>query len=201
MPGRDCSTIDSVNDMSFQTRRGKRALRVFPAILSAISLTCACGAAASADGQAFLRTGIAAPAFQVTLLDGKTVRLRDLRGKVVALDFWATWCGPCRPTMKTLQALQEKYGGRLAVVGVSLDDETTADQIRPTLQRLGVTYRIAASYDQTQAVKSAYRVPGAGLLYVIDRHGIIRWSHAGTGDDDALVKQRIEAALDKPAGR
>jgi len=76
--------------------------------------------AAAAPG----KVGDAAPAFSLTRLDGKHVTLRSLKGKVVVIDFWATWCAPCLATMPDAARLQHDYGGKgLVVLGVSLDDD------------------------------------------------------------------------------
>ena len=69
-----------------------------------------------------LKVGTVAPDFQAVTPDGKTVRLSDYRGKVVILDFWATWCGPCKVEIPTLVDLQKKYANDLVVLGMSVDD-------------------------------------------------------------------------------
>ena len=74
-----------------------------------------------------LAAGTRAPAFTTRTLGGKAFSLRGLRGKVVLLDYWATWCGPCRMATPTLRALQKKYHRRgFSVVGMSMDEADTA---------------------------------------------------------------------------
>jgi thiol-disulfide isomerase/thioredoxin len=74
---------------------------------------------------------------------GELVRLSDYRGKVVVLNFWATWCGPCREEMLMLMELEKEYGGRgVVIIGASLDDARTSRQIPDYLSKLGVKYPI-----------------------------------------------------------
>ena len=89
------------------------------------------------------RTPTPAPSFTVRTLDGKTFRLHEHRGKPVVLDFWATWCGPCRATMPHLAGIQERYGGRgLVVLGLSVDEEGPA-VVRRYGERLRIHFRLA----------------------------------------------------------
>src|SRR5271155_5628159 len=80
-----------------------------------------------AVGEAQMKTGVA-PDFTLQSLDGKTVRLSDFRGKPVVLNFWATWCGPCKIEMPWFVDLQRQYGSQgLQIVGVALDDASKED--------------------------------------------------------------------------
>lgn len=84
-----------------------------------------------------------APAFSVRALDGKVVRLSDFRGRPVILDFWATWCGPCKASMPHLTTLQERYRERgLVVIGLSVDDGD-GQKVKRFAEKLGIGFRIA----------------------------------------------------------
>jgi thiol-disulfide isomerase/thioredoxin len=127
-----------------------------------------------------LPAGTPAPAFATTSVAGKPLSLRGLRGKVVLLDYWATWCGPCRMATPTLQALHRQFGAKgLAVVGLSVDDPSTVPQVRPFLKRMGVTYTVAASPRANARAAQAYRVDGIPSQYLIDKKGVVRWSQGG----------------------
>src|SRR5947208_3674060 len=82
----------------------------------------------------FFRNPAAAPAFVARDLDGREVASASWRGKVVIINFWATWCGPCRAEIPALVALQEKYRDRLQVIGVS-EDEASPDEASPDVVR------------------------------------------------------------------
>ena len=124
--------------------------------------------APSADAGAI---GSVAPAFAHSDLDGKTVQLSDFKGKVVIVDFWATWCPPCRAEVPDLVRLQSKYGDEgLAVVGLSLDAGGAKD-VRPFADEFNVNYTMLIANDETA---SAYGgILGIPTTFVIDRQGRI----------------------------
>lgn len=152
--------------------------RSFCAALSAaLSVFVLSGARAQ---EAPLPAGTHAPAFATRTLDGKPLSLKSLHGHVVLLDFWATWCGPCRMATPTLEALHRKYSARgLRVVGVSVDDAGTVAQVRPTMKQLGITYTVSAVPAVNGKAARAFRVNGIPSQYLIDRKGVVRWSQAG----------------------
>ncbi len=84
-----------------------------------------------------------APSFAARTFDGKTFRLQEQRGKAIVLDFWATWCGPCRASMPHLNGLQERYSkDGLVVVGLSVDDMPPS-AVKKFADRMGVRFRLA----------------------------------------------------------
>lgn len=132
-----------------------------------------------------LPAGTRAPAFQTVTTTGKPISLRSLRGKVVLLDYWATWCGPCRGATPMLQRLHQKYQKRgLRVVGLSVDEPATVPQVRPFMRQFGVTYAVATAPDRHVPAARAYNVRGIPSQYLIDKHGIVRWSTPGFGPDE-----------------
>ena len=89
-----------------------------------------------------------APAFSVRTLDGRTLKLSDYRGRPVVVDFWATWCKPCRAAMPHLSDMQERYGERgLVVVGLSVDD-AAPDEVKRYAETLRVKFRLAMANDR-----------------------------------------------------
>src|ERR1700757_2893630 len=92
-------------------------------------------------------SGNAAPDFTVTDIDGKKLALSDLRGKVVLLDFWATWCTPCKIEIPWFMEIQKKYQQKgLEVIGVSLDEKGW-EAVKPFLTDVGVNYRVVIGDD------------------------------------------------------
>jgi thiol-disulfide isomerase/thioredoxin len=112
----------------------------------------------------------AAPAVNFTDIDGKPLTLADFRGRVVLLNFWATWCGPCVEEMPSLDRLQAKLGGdRFAIVAVSVDREGLSI-VKPFLERLHVA-NLATYLDPRGASMRAFGVRGLPTSVIIDRDG------------------------------
>ncbi len=125
-----------------------------------------------------ITVGDRAPNFTLQSLDGKTVSLYQFRGHVVILDFWASWCTPCRMSMPTLHKYYEDFKSRgVVMIGVSLD--RTAAAARDYLASTGYTDLIAlwGSVSDSQAVAHEYGVYGIPHTFVIDKQGIIRFSN------------------------
>lgn len=123
--------------------------------------------------------GSPAPAFAPPVLSGPhPAKLDDLRGNVIVLDFWATWCGPCQITMPVLESWQAKYGPKgLRVVGVSNEP---LEDINAFLAAHKFSYTIA--HDVDSSITRAFMVAGVPTLVVIDRKGVIRLVHLGADD-------------------
>lgn len=144
-----------------------------------------------------LPVGKRAPAFTTTTLAGKPLSLKSLRGKVVLLDFWATWCGPCRMAVPMLQSLHKRFAGRgLEVVGMSMDDASTSSQVKPFQREMKTTYTLAVNPKANVPVALAYNAEILPSLYLIDRTGVVRWSQSGfLPDDGPMLAQKVEALL------
>jgi len=119
----------------------------------------------------------AAPDFALKDADGKTVRLSDYKGKVVLLDFWATWCGPCRIEIPWFTAMQRTRKDKgLEVLGVAMDDNGWED-VKPFLADLKVNYRVVIGDDTTaQAYGGVDSLP---TTFLIDKQGKIAAIHIG----------------------
>jgi cytochrome c biogenesis protein CcmG/thiol:disulfide interchange protein DsbE len=140
--------------------------------------------------------GRTAPDFQLTSLDGKQVKLSDFRGKAVLLNFWATWCSPCKVEMPWFVELQKKYGNDgLVVVGVAMDD-TEAPKIAKFASEMGVNYPVLLGTDK---VSDDYgNVEFLPTTFYIDREGKIVGKGTGLlGRDE--VEQSVQQALGSPA--
>lgn len=137
--------------------------------------------------QAFLKanTPRPAPAFSLKDLSGSTVSLADYKGKVVLLDFWATFCGPCVKAMPRLQKLHEEYGPRgFSVIGIATDEEGEKI-VAPTARRTKVKYPILLT--DANAWKS-YEVETLPALFLIDRNGQIVQRFGGNVDHKAVAE-------------
>jgi len=110
-----------------------------------------------------------APDFQVRTPDGSTLRLADFKGKVVFLNFWATWCEPCREEMPSMERLHQAYKDRgLVVLAISLDSQG-ASVVKPFVKRFALTFPIGL--DPKMAVRETYGVWAVPSTFLIDRNG------------------------------
>lgn len=120
-----------------------------------------------------------APELNLPTKDG-TVSLSDMRGKVVLLDFWASWCGPCRQSFPWMNDMQTKYGDQgFEVIAVNLDQESEA--AAEFLSKIPASFTVA--YDPDGETPQAYEVMGMPSAYLIDRDGQIHSQHIGFHDD------------------
>jgi peroxiredoxin len=137
----------------------------------------------------------AAPEWQLNDIDGQSVKLSDFKGKVVILDFWATWCPPCRAEIPGFIALQKQYAAQgLSVIGVSLDTAGPS-AVKAFMQRLGMNYpvvigdeKIADQYGGIAAIPTTF---------VIDRNGNIVKSHQGFASQ-TVFESEIRPLLGEP---
>jgi cytochrome c biogenesis protein CcmG/thiol:disulfide interchange protein DsbE len=139
----------------------------------------------------------AAPDFALKDGDGKTVRLSDYRGKVVLLDFWATWCGPCKMEIPWFVEFERKYKDRgFAVLGVSMDDDGW-DAVKPFIKHIGVNYRIVMGNEQTGDLYGG--IEALPTAFLIDRQGRVATEHVGLSSRRDF-EDGIEKLLEAPAG-
>jgi len=135
-----------------------------------------------------------APVFTLPQLDGRNLRLSSYRGKVVLLDFWATWCDPCREEIPHFVDLQQRYDDRgLQIIGVSMDD--SPDPVRPFYQKLHMNYPVVMGTAQTGAMYGG--VLGLPIAFLITRDGRIYAKHIGATSADVFEKE-IQSLLQNP---
>ncbi|MGH7474174.1 MAG: TlpA disulfide reductase family protein, partial [Candidatus Methylomirabilales bacterium] len=128
-----------------------------------------------------LTVGKIAPDFELPDLVEKDVRLSDFRGKVVFLNFWATWCKPCREEMPSMEVLYKNFErDGLVVLAISIDRVTTKKDIPPFVKSLNLTFPILIdSWGQTD---KRYKLMGVPETYIIDQQGVLREKVIGPRD-------------------
>ena len=137
-----------------------------------------------------------APEFSLKDADGKTVHLSDYKGKVVLLDFFATWCGPCKIEIPWFVEMERKNKDRgFAVLGVSMDDEGW-EVVKPFLADLGVNYRVVIGNDPTASMYGG--VDALPTTFLIDREGRIAAVHVGLASKRDFT-DGVEELLQSPA--
>ena len=125
--------------------------------------------------------GYVAPDFALTTLEGEEFSLREMRGTPVVLNFWATWCGPCRRELPALQAAAERYDGEVLIVGV--DQGEAAATVQSFVDELGLTFPIPMDADMD--VAQEYNVKGMPTTFFVDADGVIR--HIWTGEMNSVT--------------
>lgn len=124
--------------------------------------------------------------------EGDRVQLSGLAGKVVALDFWASWCGPCRQSIPALNTVQERYGRRIELLGINVEHGLSPAAVRNAHRDFGA--RFPSLQDESFRVQRAYQVDSIPTLVLIDRRGIVRWVERGIPDANE-VAGRLDAML------
>jgi thiol-disulfide isomerase/thioredoxin len=144
----------------------------------------------------FVRNPDPAPAFKVSTLDGKPLSLADYKSKVILLNFWATWCGPCRAEVPDLVELQDKYKDQLQVIGLVVDDDDE-DAVKKFAAKYGINYPVAMATDE---VRTEYGgIPALPTSFVLDEEGRVVQKHEGLRDP-VLYEVEIRSLLGMPIG-
>ena len=140
-----------------------------------------------------VRVGEAAPAFELAQADGKPVSLAQLRGNVVYVDFWASWCAPCKRSFPWMNALHDQHRGNgLVIIGINVD-KRRSDANR-FLRDVPAAFPIV--FDTNGATPAAFDVKGMPSSYLIDRNGVVIAVEEGFHDDRAAaLENRIRALL------
>lgn len=160
------------------------------ALAVAVAATLMAGAA-----QAAPKVGKPAPDFTVTTYGGRTVSLADLKGDVIILNFWATWCGPCRQELPLLESAFQAYGNYgFQVLAVATEDSLPESKLRPIAAKLHIPFvkRLKGRYDV---------LDGVPTNYVIDRSGQLVYAKAAAFTPDslnALIVPLLKAPIPEP---
>jgi len=142
----------------------------------------------------FVKNPDAAPAFLLNDLEGKPLSLDEAKGKIVLLNFWATWCGPCRAEIPDLVDLQKRYADKLEIIALATDEDD-ADEVRRFVLESGINYRVAMISDE---VRLAYGgIAALPTSFVIDAQGRIVQKHVGL-NDPTIYELEVKAMLGQP---
>ena len=151
-------------------------------------------AGSEGDGLAPVMRGKQAPAFVLTSLDGKKVSLADYKGRPVLVNFWATWCGPCKVEMPWFEEFRKQYAAQgFEVLGLADDADAGKDAIAKVAQKSGVTYPILLTDGKVQTAYGGMDV--LPMSFYVDRNGVVVEQTAGLGS-----KEQIEANIRKIVG-
>lgn len=155
-----------------------------------------CTGARSADDAAARLVGQPAPEVVGEFLAGDGPKtLAESKGTVTIVDFWGTFCEPCKKSFPKLQDLVDTHAGKLAVIAVSQDDaDVKPSEITKFAEELHVHFPIV--WDRSKATAEAYKPPTMPTSFVIDKNGVVRHVHVGYHEsEDALVAKQVEALV------
>jgi thiol-disulfide isomerase/thioredoxin len=138
--------------------------------------------------------GKAAPDFTLTSFGGDEITLSESQGKVTVVDFWATWCGPCRQELPILEEIWQQYKDKeVRFLALSVDDPSMAqEEIQQSLDELGVTF--TALHDSEETLGRQYQVSGIPTLVLVDKQGVVQSVHVGLSP---TLRSDLPAELDK----
>lgn len=176
-----------------------QTLAIFSIALSSAALACGDTGAGGAGpdtaaGASHPLVGSPGPSFSADSANGAgNVSIGALKGKVVIVDFWATWCDPCKKSFPKLQDLYTKYkASGLEIVGISEDDENSG------IAEFGTAHgsKFPLAWDKDKAIAGKWQPKSMPTSFVVDRNGVVRFAHLGYHDgDEAEVEKEIKSLL------
>lgn len=140
------------------------------------------------------QAGFLAPDFSLSSLDGQTISIDELRGQVILVNVWATWCPPCRAEMPAMQRVYEEYHAQgFEILAVNSTAQDTLSNLDPFIAEYGLTFPILL--DESGSITRPYRVMSLPTSFFVGRDGIISEVVVGGPMDEALLRARIENLL------
>jgi cytochrome c biogenesis protein CcmG/thiol:disulfide interchange protein DsbE len=140
------------------------------------------------------REGFSAPDFSLDQLGGGQIELSDLRGKVVMINFWASWCPPCRAEMPAIEKVYRTYKALgLEVLAVNATNQDSESSASAFIAEFDLTFPVLL--DRTGSVSATYNLHGLPSTYFVDRKGVIRSVVVGGPMSEALIQSRVEELL------
>jgi cytochrome c biogenesis protein CcmG/thiol:disulfide interchange protein DsbE len=143
------------------------------------------------------QVGFAVPDFTLETQDGRTIRLADLRGQVVLINFWATWCPPCRAEMPAIQQVYERYREQGFTV-LAVNQQEGATQVGPFADQMGLTFPILM--DRDGSVSARYQVNGLPSTFFVDRAGVVQNVTLGGPMTAAFIESQVTSLLATDGG-
>ena len=142
----------------------------------------------------FVKNPDRAPALDVNDLDGKPISLDQAKGKIVLLNFWATWCGPCRAEIPDLVELQNKYKDKLAIIALATDEDEPAE-VKKFVAKAGINYRVGMATDPLRIRYGG--IPALPTSFLLDTEGRVVQKHIGL-NDPSIYELEVRALLGLP---
>ncbi len=144
----------------------------------------------------FVKNPDPAPALDINDLDGKPISLEQTKGKIVLLNFWATWCGPCRAEIPDLIELQNKYKDKLAIIALATDEDEP-EEVKKFAQKAGINYRVGMATDPLRIKYGG--IPALPTSFILDTQGRVVQKHIGL-NDPSIYELEVRALLGLPFG-
>jgi peroxiredoxin len=142
------------------------------------------------DAEGGVRAGDPAPLdFTLKDMNGVDVQLASFKGKVIVLNFWATWCGPCKAEIPDLVSLQTQYGSDLVILGISVDD--TPDKMKPYAEQYKVNYPLLVGNGRDDVQDAYGPLWGIPVSVIIDREGRIARKHSGIASREQFEREIV----------
>jgi thiol-disulfide isomerase/thioredoxin len=158
----------------------------------------------SPEAEAMQMRGKPAPAFTLVTLDGKKVSLSDYKGHPVLVNFWATWCAPCKVEMPWFEEFNKQYAAQgFVILGLADDVDSGKDKIAKTAKQTGVTYPILLTDGKVQKSYAPTGMDYLPMSFYVDRNGVIVEETAGLGSKDEIeahIKKTIASGAAPAAG-
>lgn len=162
----------------------KKSLVLLVSLLMTISLV-GCGGNVKTSASGDVKSGGKAPEFHAELTNGKSFTLSENKGKVVLINFWATWCGPCVEELPAIEKLQKEYGDKVEIVTVNYgEDKEVVDEF---LKDKNYTFKVA--YDENMDISNLYPSDGIPYTVIVDRDGKIYETLTGSAKPDKQYKR------------
>ena len=158
------------------------------------------GASGGSNDKGPAEVGKAAPDLSIQTVNGKgQITKESLSGKVAIVDFWATWCGPCKQSFPKLEEIAKQNSGKVQVIGISVDDKS--DGVADFAKSNGATFPVG--WDDGHAIANRWKVDSMPTTYILDGSGTVRFIHAGyhDGEADVIAKELATLASEPSSGK